>query len=109
MCITAERREPLATSRLDQCAVALAGSVLYKNWQRPGAVCNATLRQIAEAKVMAREGLSLYVMSIELHNTSMEGYAKVVLEGLDHSRITHYIHMLRPLEDPLGQSNISSS
>ena len=25
--------------------VGLAGSVLFKNWQRPGAVANATLRE----------------------------------------------------------------
>lgn len=104
--LAAERMKPIPANSLDMCAVALAGSILFKNWQRPGAVCNATLREYETAKVMNQEvGKPLVVMSVERHKTSMEGFAKLVLEPLDHARLGQYIHLVRPLQDTQGKSN----
>ena len=38
-----DRGEEVPVKSLDQAAVVVAASLLYKNWQRPGEVVNATL------------------------------------------------------------------
>ena len=43
-CQSAEHNGPsLTTVKMDRVSIALAGSLLYKNWQRPGAIANATM------------------------------------------------------------------
>lgn len=100
----AERGKPITTSQLNMCSIAIAGSILYKNWQRPGAVCNASLSEYQNAKTIVQDVKTRYVMSVQQHKTSQEGYAKLVLEPLDHARICQYVHQIRPLQDPEGIS-----
>ena len=98
-CIDAERGETIAACRLDQATIALAGSLLFKNWQRPGAVVNATLAEFEEAKVV-REGREvLYIMSVENHKTALEGVAKVILQPVDQARVVQYIDTVRQVQD----------
>ena len=98
-CTQALRKQPLPTALLDQCSVGLAGSLLYKNWQRPGAVANATLEEFRGCKVVVEDGRLSYVMSVVNHKTSLDGVAKVVLEGVDHARIIQYKSTIRILQD----------
>ena len=74
-CVAAERKEAVSTRALDRSTICLAGSLLLKNWQRPGAVANATLKEFEDSKLISE---ILYVLSVENHTTSMEGYSKVV-------------------------------
>ena len=91
-CTQALRKQPLPTALLDQCP---AGSLLYKNWQRPGAVANATLEEFCGCEVVVEDGRPSYVMSAVNHKTSLDGAAKVVLEGVDHARIIQYKSTIR--------------
>ena len=90
-CIDSERQAAISGSRLDQATIALAASLLFKNWQRPGAVTNATVNEFEAAKVIVKGGEPLYVMSVEHHKTSLEGFAKVVIDPVDHGMIIQYI------------------
>ena len=88
-----DRGEEVLVKSLDQAAVVVAASLLYKNWQRPGAVVNATLD---ESKV-TKNG-SLYIMSVEHHKTALEGVAKVVMEAVDHGRVVLYVDTIRNVQ-----------
>lgn len=74
--------------RVNYCGVALAGSILYKNWQRLGAVVNVTVREFDEAKVVFHGGKPNYILYVEHHRTALEGFAIVVLEPIDHARFS---------------------
>ena len=104
-CLEAQRDEAVAGIRLDHCTVALAGSVLYKNWQRPGAVANASVKEFEEAKVIRQGGELMHLMYVEHHKTSLEGAAKVILEPVDHSRIVLYLSTVRPLQESSMTAN----
>ena len=93
----------MAARHLDQASIALAGSLLYKNWQRPGAIVNATLREFEEAKVVREREKSLNVMSVEHRKTAMEGF-EIVLEPVDHARVTQYIGTICRLQDVKNES-----
>lgn len=80
----------------------LSCKLLFKNWQCPGAVSNATVSEF-EAKAMVKGRNPLYD---EQHKTSMEGFDKHVLEELDHSRLIHFVTTTPPLQDTLGTSLI---
>ena len=40
----------------------------------------------------------MYVMSVS-HKTMIEGYAKVILEGVDCARVVQYLALAKPLQD----------
>ena len=40
----------------------------------------------------------VYVMSVEHHKTSLEGFAKVVMQLVDHARVLQYTTAVRPLQ-----------
>ena len=61
----------IGTSRLDQCTTLLAGNLLYKNWRRPRAVCNATRMEFKDSKLLVQDNKPLYIMSVENHKTSI--------------------------------------
>lgn len=105
VCTRASRQEVLPVSALDGCSIAVAASILYKNWQRPGAVANATLQEFRECKLVQKdETTPLYVVSVREHKTALEGYAKLVLDGTDHCRIIQYKATVRKLQDSDGKS-----
>ena len=45
---------------LDLCIILVAINILYKSWQRPGAICNATLDEFKAAKMVVKNGKTLY-------------------------------------------------
>jgi hypothetical protein len=86
--------------------VILAGSLLFKNWQRPGAIVNATLQEFKACKLMQRdEKASLYIMAAKEHKTAQEEYAKVVMEGVDYARIVQYKVSVRKCLDVEGTAS----
>ena len=105
-CTRAKRGETLSTAMLNQCSICLAASVLYKNWQRPGAVVNATVQEFEACKLMSRnEKASVYIMSVKEHKTAKEGYARLVLDGIDYARIVQYAGTVRKCLNPNEGSN----
>ena len=88
-----DRGVDVTVKSVDQAAVVVAASLLYKNWQRPGAVVNATLD---DSKV-TKNG-SLYIMSVEHHKTALEGVAKVVMDAVDHGRVVLYVDTIRNVQ-----------
>ena len=106
-CTRTKQGETLAKERLNQCSVTLAASILYKNWQRPGAIANATLEEFSACKLMQQKdgkAPSVYVMCVKEHKTAQDGYARVLLEGIDYSRILLYKNTVRKCLDPDGTS-----
>ena len=52
---------------LNRCSVVIASLLMYKSWQRPGAVCNCTLLEYQNAKRVLGEGQSgedVFVMPV---------------------------------------------
>ena len=95
-CMAAERGETVSAKSLDQAAVVVAASLLYKNWQRPGAVKNATVKEFEESRVM--RGGCLYAMHVENHKTAVEGVAKVMMDSVDHGRVLQYMDTVRGVQ-----------
>ena len=54
VCSRAQHGETLSTSVLDDATILLAACILYKNWQRLGALTNATLQQRAKLLVKGK-------------------------------------------------------
>ena len=73
-CVRVDREE-VPVKSLDQAADVVAASLLYKNWQRPGAVVNATL-------------------SVEQQQTALDGVAKVVMEA-----VTDELYTIRQVQE----------
>ena len=71
--------------------ISLAGSLLYKNWQRPGAIVNATMDEFDHAKVVRDSSDAVFVMKVVNHKTAAEGSANVVMEKSDRARISLYV------------------
>lgn len=90
---------PIIPGTSSYSQITIAGSILFKNWQHPGAVCNASLNEYHNSKVIVQNGKTRYVMSVQNHKTSQEGYAKVILDPLDHARICQYVNQIWPLQD----------
>jgi hypothetical protein len=101
--VRCDRGESVPVRSLDQAAVVLAGSLLYKNWQRPGAIVNATLEEFENATCMTDK--SLYIMHVEEHKTAMEGVAKVVMDTVDHERVFHYVATVRKAQIGEGSTD----
>ena len=72
-CRAAERQETIATSQLDQCTILLAGSLLFKNWQRPGAVCNATRKEFEDSKLLVQDRKPLPAARRKSSHNRIEG------------------------------------
>ena len=105
-CKAAECNTPsLTTAKLDQASVALAGSLLYKNWQRPGAIVNATLTEFDNANVVRTGDETVFVMKVVDHKTGSKGTANLVVEKTDLARITLYIDTVRKVQNT-GNSSL---
>lgn len=87
---------------LNECTITLAASILYKNWQRPGALCNVTVEEFKQCKLVTRAEECVYVLAVREHKTAQEGYARLVQQPTDHSRILQYKATVRRLLDLKG-------
>ena len=74
------------------------------NWQRSGAVVNATLNEFKGAKVTREGKVTLFIRSVLNHKTAMEGVTKVILEPLDQARVVQYVETVRQAQDITGKS-----
>ena len=89
---------------LDLCSIVVATNILYKSWQRPGAICNVTLDEFKAAKMVVKDGKVVFIISVAEHKTGREGHAKLLLNTDDYNRLQQYVKSVRPLQDP----NLSS-
>ena len=48
---------------LHLCSIVVATTILYKSWQRPGAICNATLDKIKAAKMVVKDAKTVIIIS----------------------------------------------
>ena len=107
-CSRARRGETMSTALLNQSTVMLAASILFKNWQRPGALENVTIQEFRMAKLVPKKEKDVYgptyIVSVRDHKTALQGYAKLVLSVTDHAWILHYINTVRKLQDVDGLS-----
>ena len=71
-----ERGESISTTLLNDVTILLATCILFKNWQRPGAVANVTLDEFKQAKLLTKGSPPVYLLSVREHKTAVEGYAK---------------------------------
>ena len=69
----------ISTTLLNDVTILQATSILFKNWQRPGAVANVTLDAFERAKLLMKGSPPRYLLSVREHKTAVEGYAKSVL------------------------------
>ena len=56
ICTRAKRGEPVATEALNRCSALMATTILYKSWQRPGAIANCTCDELKAAKLVTQNG-----------------------------------------------------
>ena len=56
ICTRAKPGEPVATEALNRCSVLMATTILYKSWQRPGAIANCTCDELKAAKLVTQNG-----------------------------------------------------
>ena len=93
---------------LNRCSVVMATLLMYKSWQRPGAVCNCTLLEYQNAKLVLGEGQrgeDVFVMSVREHKTWVKGAARLMLTSNDLPKLEGYVNHIRPLLDPRKKHN----
>ena len=103
----AEVTGELDEEQLGRTTMILAALLLYKSWQRPGAVCNATLHEFRGASLVLGEGAGgkdVYVLSVREHKTGVKGAARLMLDASDWPQLKGYVEHVRPLLDPEGKS-----
>ena len=83
-------------SSLDKATIAIAGLLDFTTWQRPGAVCNATLEEWNAKKVVEVEGHQRVIFKVALHKSSVQGSAKFVLKDDIFSLLEEYVSVIRP-------------
>ena len=84
---------------LKTCTSAIAALLMYKSAERPTAVIGATLHEFERAKHVE----DIWVMKVANHKTCGQGAASMTMSEEDHIRVGHYVQILRPQIDPLGQ------
>ena len=99
ICTRAKRGEPITTAALNRCSLLIAATILFKSWQRPGAIANCTFTELKAAKLVTEGGRKVYIVSVHDHKTGRSGTAKLVLDGVDFNRLRQYILCIRPLQD----------
>ena len=69
----------ISDNELDLCSVIIATNILYKSWQRAGAVCNATLEELKAARMVIQKGRTVVIIGVAEHKTGWERHAKLLL------------------------------
>ena len=101
----AQKMENVSSAELNRCTLSVAALLLYKNWQRPGAVCNCTMEDLKNARVLLGEGEEgLFQISVKEHKTSIKGPARLMLSPRDRPKLTK-VEVVRSLLDPNGTCN----
>ena len=93
---------------LNRCSVVMATLLMHKSWQRPGAVCNCTLLEYQNAKLVLGEGQrgeDMFVMSVREHKTWVKGAARPCSPQTTYRSWEGYVNHIRPLLDPRKKHN----
>ncbi len=83
--------------QLELCTTAVATLLLCKSWQRPGAVCNLSVAEYKNARLVLGEGpggTDVFVMSVREHKTGVKGPACLMLTSDDVPKLSAYVEML---------------
>ncbi len=83
---------PLTTGEERVVVGVLLGTMIYSNFQRPGAATTATLEEFNQALPVegSMEGVC-YVMRVKRHKTMKEGPAQMVLSQADRNILKKYV------------------
>ncbi len=87
--ITSE--EEVEPRQLELCTTAIATLLLFKSWQRPRAVCNLTVAEYKNARLVLGEGpggTDVFVMSAREHKTGIKGPARLMLTNDDVPKLS---------------------
>ena len=99
---TLSHDQPTA-AMLREATVVIAALILYKSWQRPGAVQNCTLDEYNKKETVQIDDNLVTVIRVMQHKTGQSGSAKLLLSQGDLSRLKSYVEVLRPHCDPNDQ------
>jgi hypothetical protein len=62
-----------------RCLAIVAGRILYRNSQRPSAICGLRVNEVEAARQQQEGGLVFYTICVEAHKTGKSERAKLVL------------------------------
>ena len=93
---TIKRKEKVNSTNTHKIVLWLAGSLMYMNAQRPGAVFNATVREY-RAAVSHTDGWESYkTFYVSKHKTRTTGRAKLSAPSVLYKAIDLYVNCVRP-------------
>ena len=81
------------------CVTVVLVMLLFKNWQRPGAVVNLKLKEYRQAKPVMEGGSEVLVIPVHDHKTQGKGPANVSCEGEDIKVLRRFHNVVRPFCD----------
>ena len=82
-----ETGRKVSNGELQRSTAAIAALLMFKSWQRPGAVANMTMREFLHHHLVKEGEDEVVVKRVKEHKTGMSGSAKVVLTSEDFSKV----------------------
>ena len=81
---------------------AIMARLVYRSWQRPGAVSNATMDEFAATSREAdgEAGEPCWVMLISRHKMARQGPASITMTQENYRLLRQYVKHIRPLSHP---------
>ena len=98
-----ETGENVSEVAINRSTISVAGLLMYKSWVRPGAVCNCTLEEYEQVKVVKEKGEDVFVIRVKEHKTGIAGSAKLVMCEEDYDKLNQYVEAIRPHADQSGK------
>ncbi len=87
---------PLTPQKKQIVLGVLMGTLTYSNFQRSGAICNATLAEFRDAvAVTTLTGARSYVIKVKRHKAMREGPTQMVMSKADRTMIWKYVERVR--------------
>lgn len=81
---------------LNECTIIIGALLLYRNWARPGAVCNITVEEWMQRTRVIEDGKTLVVARVHNHKTAVHQTAKLTLKPDEEVRVQQYMVRIRP-------------
>ena len=82
-----ETGRKVSNGELQRSTAAIAALLMFKSWQRPGAVANMTMSEFLHHHLVKEGEDEVVVIRVKEHKTGMSGSAKVVLTSEDFSKV----------------------
>ena len=95
---------PVKNQELNLCTTIIAALLIFRSWQRPGAVMNATLDEYKDRSEVRVRGEAMVVMKVAEHKTGAVASAKIILKHADLAKLNSYVTVVRKALDPKGRS-----